>query len=101
MTEQILAGMLVVLLTASAQDSTPNARPRASDLGLKVGVLPAGPLDAITDVTGVEVGHTIIIPGDDSRIGVTAILPHSGNLFREKVLGACPYPANPELHTIM
>jgi D-aminopeptidase len=57
-------------------------------LGLKVGVLPTGPLDAITDVAGVEVGHTTIIRGADIRTGVTATLPHSGNLFREKVPGA-------------
>jgi D-aminopeptidase len=55
---------------------------------LKVGILPTGPLDAITDVAGVEVGHTTIIRGDDIRTGLTAILPHSGNMFREKVPGA-------------
>ena len=70
---------------AVAQTITPNARPRASDLGLKVGILPTGPLDAITDVAGVEVGQTTIIRGDNIRTGVTAVLPHSGNLFREKV----------------
>jgi L-aminopeptidase/D-esterase-like protein len=55
---------------------------------LKVGILPTGPLDAITDVSGVEVGQTTIIRGGDVRTGVTAILPHPGNLFREKVPGA-------------
>jgi D-aminopeptidase len=85
-----LLPVAVILLTAftAAQTSGTSARPRASDLGLKVGVLPAGPLDAITDVTGVEVGHTTIIRGDNIRTGVTAILPHSGNLYREKVPGA-------------
>lgn len=63
-------------------------RPRASDIGLRVGVIPAGPLDAITDVEGVRVGHTTIIRGDNIRTGVTAILPHTGNLFQEKVAGA-------------
>jgi D-aminopeptidase len=67
--------------------STVSARPRASELGLKVGVLPAGPLDAITDVAGVEVGQTTIIRGDNIRTGVTAVLPHGGNLYREKVPG--------------
>jgi D-aminopeptidase len=57
-------------------------------LGLKVGVLPTGPLDAITDVPGVKVGHTTIIRGDNIRTGVTAVLPHPGNLYREKVPGA-------------
>jgi D-aminopeptidase len=91
------AAVLLVISAASAQSttsqsasaqSTPVTRPRALDLGLKVGVLPAGPLDAITDVAGVEVGHTTIIRGDDVRTGVTAIVPHSGNLYREKVPGA-------------
>jgi D-aminopeptidase len=72
----------------SAQTVRSNTRPRASDLGLKVGILPTGRLDAITDVAGVEVGHTTIISGDNIRTGVTAVLPHSGNLYREKVPGA-------------
>lgn len=65
-----------------------NERPRARDAGLKTGVLPTGALNAITDVAGVQVGHTTIIRGDNIRTGVTAILPHAGNLFREKVPGA-------------
>jgi D-aminopeptidase len=90
MSKKILAAMVVMVMTAviAAQDKSPNPRPRASDLGLKVGILPTGTLDAITDVAGVEVGHTTIIRGDNIRTGVTAILPHSGNLFREKVPGA-------------
>ena len=63
-------------------------RPRARDAGVIVGVLPTGPLNAITDVPGVTVGHTTLIRGDNVRTGVTAILPHGGNLFREKVPGA-------------
>ena len=47
-----------------------------------------GPLNAITDVDGVLVGHTTLVRGDNVRTGVTAILPHGGNLFREKVPGA-------------
>src|SRR6267154_6324816 len=90
MTKKILATIVLFLLTAVAlpQSVTPEARPRCSDLGLKVGVLPTGPLDAITDVAGVRVGHTTIIRGDDLHTGVTAILPHPGNLYREKVPGA-------------
>ncbi|HEX8091529.1 MAG TPA: P1 family peptidase [Blastocatellia bacterium] len=65
-----------------------NERPRARDIGLSIGVLPAGPLNALTDVAGVQVGHTTIIRGDSIRTGVTAVLPHAGNLFREKVPGA-------------
>jgi D-aminopeptidase len=87
MTKKILTAV-VLLVTASAQSPISNTRPRCSDLRLKVGVLPSGPLDAITDVAGVEVGHATIIRGDDVRTGVTAILPHPGNLFREKVPGA-------------
>lgn len=65
-----------------------NERPRARDIGLMIGVIPTGSLNAITDVAGVRVGHTTIIRGDNIRTGVTAILPHAGNLFREKVPGA-------------
>jgi D-aminopeptidase len=82
------AAIALLAAFASAQGATHGARPRASDLGLKVGILPAGPLDAITDVAGVEVGQTTIIRGDNIRTGVTAILPHAGNLFRERVPGA-------------
>src|SRR5918911_765038 len=83
----------VVLLILAASGSTgtmkqQNERPRARDIGIKVGVLPPGPLNAITDVAGVRVGHTTIVRGEDVRTGVTAVLPHGGNLFREKVPGA-------------
>ena len=57
-------------------------------MGIVVGVLPPGPLDAITDVDGVRVGHTTVIRGDSINTGVTAILPHGGNVFREKVPAA-------------
>jgi D-aminopeptidase len=67
---------------------TMQGRPRARDLGIQPGAGSPGPLNAITDVTGVRVGHTTVIAGDTVRTGVTAILPHSGNLFREKVPGA-------------
>jgi D-aminopeptidase len=80
--------ILLLAATVSAQNTNSNPRPRASDLGLKVGILPPGPLDAITDVAGVAIGHITIIRGDDVRTGVTAIVPHSGNLYREKVPGA-------------
>jgi len=89
MTNKHLAAMVVLLvLSAAAQNPATNTRPRASDLGLRIGILPTGMLDSITDVAGVEVGHTTIIRGDNIRTGVTAILPHPGNLFREKVPGA-------------
>ncbi|HEU4522905.1 MAG TPA: P1 family peptidase [Thermoanaerobaculia bacterium] len=63
-------------------------RPRARDLGVAPGILSPGPLNAITDVEGVLVGHTTIVRGDAVRTGVTTVLPHAGNLFREKVPGA-------------
>ncbi len=71
-------------------------RPRARDLGLKIGALPTGPLNALTDVPGVRVGHVTLIEGDGPlvpgvgpvRTGVTAIHPHAGDVFREKV-AAC------------
>ncbi|HEX6046137.1 MAG TPA: P1 family peptidase [Pyrinomonadaceae bacterium] len=79
----VMFGLLTLAHSGHAQN-----RPRVRDVGLKVGVLPTGQLNAITDVQGVLVGHTTLIRGDNVRTGVTAILPHSGNLFREKVPGA-------------
>lgn len=63
-------------------------RPRALDIGLHVGTLPPGPLDAITDVAGVRVGQVTLNRGDNVRTGVTVVLPPGENLFREKVPGA-------------
>src|SRR5437762_3393814 len=77
--------LLIALATTFAQGVE---RPRARDAGVIVGVLQPGPLNAITDVAGVAIGHTTIVRGDNIRTGVTAILPHAGNLFREKVPGA-------------
>src|SRR5688572_19919756 len=79
---------LALLGTTATMNLTAQNRPRARDAGVKVGVLPTGALNAITDVEGVLVGHTTLIRGDNIRTGVTAILPHNGNLFREKVPGA-------------
>jgi D-aminopeptidase len=76
-----------ISITAQAQPDA-SARPRARDIGLAPGVLPTGPLNAITDVAGVRVGQVTIWEGDGVRTGVTAILPHEGNLFQEKVPGA-------------
>jgi D-aminopeptidase len=71
------------LIAAGAAD-----RPRARELGIAPGAGSPGPLNAITDVAGVKVGQTTVVEGDAVRTGVTAILPHGGNLFREKVPGA-------------
>jgi D-aminopeptidase len=89
-------GFVFGLTLASALVTVPNVssgvqdarRPRAREAGVVVGVLPPGPLNAITDVAGVSVGHSTLIRGDNVRTGVTAILPHNGNLFREKIPGA-------------
>ena len=81
----ILLGLLVPFESTSAQKT---ARPRARDVGIKVGILAPGPLNTITDVRGVTVGHTTVVRGENIRTGVTAILPHNGNLFREKVTAA-------------
>ena len=81
---------ILILLVASLMSTSTDAqnRTRARELGITVGVLPTGTNNAITDVEGVLVGHTTLIRGDNIRTGVTAILPHGGNLFREKVPGA-------------
>lgn len=71
-----------------SQTTNQSARPRARDLGVIVGILPPGKHNAITDVAGVRVGHATLIKGDNVRTGVTAVLPHAGNLFREKVPAA-------------
>src|ERR1700741_2315926 len=84
-----MKGLLSILIVFSmAASAYTQNRPRARELGIIVGVLPPGPLNAITDVDGVMVGHTTLVRGDNIRTGVTAILPHSGTLFREKVPGA-------------
>ncbi|HLM23588.1 MAG TPA: P1 family peptidase [Pyrinomonadaceae bacterium] len=84
---KILLSIFIVGFLMGISAYTQN-RPRARELGVSVGVIPTGTLNAITDVDGVLVGHTTVIRGDNVRTGVTAILPHGGNLFREKVPGA-------------
>ncbi|MCP9201043.1 P1 family peptidase [Gramella sp. GC03-9] len=64
------------------------AQQRSRDLGIEIGVLPTGARNSITDVEGVKVGHTTLIEGDSIRTGVTAILPHDGNIFQKKVPAA-------------
>jgi len=83
---QLRALLLLGFAAGPLLSQTP--RPRARDLGIVVGVLPPGPLDAITDVTGVRVGHATIARGDSINTGVTAILPPGANVFREKVPAA-------------
>ena len=75
-------------LTIVGQVLVAQGRPRARELGLAPGIYPTGSLNAITDVSGVRVGHVTLIEGDAVRTGVTAILPHGGNVFQDKVAGA-------------
>ena len=79
----IVCASVCVPLMVHAQDA-----PRIRDLGLQPGLFAPGPLNAITDVGGVRVGHQTLIEGGSVRTGVTAILPHAGDLFREKVPAA-------------
>ena len=82
---RLLPAALALALFLPAQ----SPRPRLRDLGVVTGILPTGSLNAITDVAGVAVGQvTIHDPARDLNTGVTAILPHSGNLFQQKVPGA-------------
>lgn len=78
----------LILLTLCTAPSFADERPRIRDLGVSPGVLPPGRHNAITDVKGVTVGHQTIIRGDSVRTGVTAIIPHSGNVFQSKVPAA-------------
>lgn len=70
-------------VAASAQP-----RPRARELGVAPGVFPPGALNSITDVSGVLVGQVTVVEGDSIRTGITAILPHSGNMFLQRVPAA-------------
>jgi D-aminopeptidase len=79
---------LFASMKAEVSSAQKEQRPRARDVGVIVGVLPPGQLNAITDVPGVMVGHSTIVRDEKIRTGVTVILPHGGNLFREKVPGA-------------
>ncbi len=82
--------VILLLLTLLTFDSAAfgQERKRARGHGLKIGVLQPGKLNALTDVAGVRVGHTTLIKGNSIRTGVTAILPHAGNIFQDKVPAA-------------
>jgi len=80
--------MIVAAVALHSAVVRAQGRPRARDLGVAPGVLAPGPLNAITDVPGVLVGQVTVIEADSVRTGITAILPHSGNLFFERVPAA-------------
>lgn len=81
---RLAVALLVVTSVAAADDR----RPRLRDLGVTIGVFDPGPLNAITDVRGVRVGHRTLIEGERIRTGVTAIVPHEGNVFQDKTPAA-------------
>lgn len=83
-----IAFAVVLAATAASPAAQEAARPRARELGIAPGVFQPGPLNAITDVGGVRVGHATLIEGDHVRTGVTVIVPHAGNVFQDKVPGA-------------
>jgi len=85
----LAATLLPVSVAAQLPSSSSSeARPRARDLGLSFGLFDPGPKNAITDVPGVLVGQVTLVEGDNVRTGVTAIRPHAGNLFQDKVAAA-------------
>lgn len=79
---------LLFPLSAVRAQAPSGARPRARDIGVVVGILPTGPLNALTDVPGVLVGQVTVSEGDSVRTGVTAIRPHGGNMFFDRVPAA-------------
>ena len=86
--EAVAAASLVFLFTAHAVTGQEPERPRARDLGITVGIFPTGTHNAITDVGGVLVGQVSVVEGDRIRTGVTAIRPHSGSIYAERVPAA-------------
>ncbi|MBT8398603.1 MAG: P1 family peptidase [Gemmatimonadetes bacterium] len=84
----ILPAVAFLGLSPTALMSQSEERPRARDIGMEIGVFSPGPHNGITDVPGVLVGQVTVWEGSDVRTGVTAILPHGGNVFQQKVPGA-------------
>jgi D-aminopeptidase len=82
-----LTACALILSTVSGQAASAS-RPRLRDLGVRIGVFDTGALNAITDVAGVHVGHVTLVEGERIRTGVTAIVPHEGNVFQDKLPAA-------------
>ena len=80
--------LIIVFSLLGAALMPSEERPRMREFGIKTGTMETGEWNAITDVPGVKVGHVTLIKGQDIRTGVTAILPHGGNIFQEKVPAA-------------
>jgi D-aminopeptidase len=83
-----IVATVVAVAVLHSDRLTAQARPRARELGVAPGILLPGPLNAITDVAGVLVGQVTVIEADSVRTGITAILPHAGNLFLQRVPAA-------------
>jgi D-aminopeptidase len=90
---KVALALILLIPLALFETGSLSAQDRARDHGIEIGVFQTGSKNAITDVPGISVGHVTIIEGDDIRTGVTAILPHQGNLFQSKVPAAI-YVAN-------
>ena len=89
MLRPLLCLLLMTSAPLAAQDQNPHGKPvRAREIGVAPGIFPTGELNAITDVKGVRVGQATVIRGDSVRTGVTAILPHPGNIFLDRVPAA-------------
>ncbi len=84
----IRRAIVVAAVLATTAVNADTSRPRLRDLGVEIGVFAPGPLNAITDVAGVRVGHFTLNEGDRLRTGATAIIPHGGDLFQQKVPAA-------------
>lgn len=80
--------LLIYLLIHFSINESMSQEKRMRDYGIEIGVLTPGKYNAITDVKGVKVGHTTKIEGDNIRTGVTAIVPHEGNIFQQKIPAA-------------
>jgi len=85
---RLRAGIALVALVIAAAARAQSPRARARELGVAPGIFSPGPHNAITDVSGVRVGHATVVLGDSVHTGVTAILPHGGNLFLDRVPAA-------------
>lgn len=85
--------LMLILIMAGLPAISSEERPRVREFGIQTGILNPGKWNAITDVEGIKVGHLTLIRGNNIRTGVTAVLPHSGNIYQEKVPAAV-YVAN-------
>ena len=83
-TTALAAAAMIIMLSAGTKNTNAQMK-RARDYGIEIGILRPGSYNAITDVPGVKVGQVTLKEGDSVKTGVTAILPHDGNIFQQKV----------------